>query len=651
MIEKMERIFLYGLTKDSKEVIRRLMECGCVQINDPVSMADYEEVKDGVERGSANVYEKEQFLSRVGQCIKALAPYGGKKKLFSQRRDVDFGDLAKGQTMSSAAEICGKVEEIQKKISACKSSISKEEFLQASLEPWKELDLPLEEDGTESSRVLLAILPVDVSREELEKECQAQGIGAYVATVSQDKNQGYLALAVHRSQESQLQELLRQKGGGTAAFQDLSGTAAENISASKARVEEQRKQIEEQEGLLAACAGDLPILQLAYDSAQVAIDCGRAEQNLLQTQQAFALSAWVPQRKKSKVEKALSEFTCFYEFREPAPDEDPPVLLKNNRFVEPFESVTEMYSLPSPHGLDPDPFIAPFYFIFFGMMLSDAGYGLLLVLGGFLGAKYLDLGPTAKKMLRMFGYCGISTIFWGAIYGSWFGDAIPVVASTFFGAVVNIPALIDPLKDPMTVLILSLGLGVIQIFTGMGLKAYLMIKRGHFWDAVFDVGFWYCVLGGLLLLLAGGPLGEVGKWLAIAGAAGLILTQGREKKNPVMKLVSGVMSLYDITSYFSDVLSYSRIMALGLSTGVIGSVVNTMGSLPGKNIIGALLFLAVFVFGHLLNMAINVLGSYVHSSRLQYVEFFGKFYESGGKPFAPLYANTKYVKINQQEEM
>lgn len=656
MIEKMERIFLCGLAKDREEVISRLMKSGCVQLNDPAAMSGYEEIRDQVELASADVYEKEQSLSRLNQCIQALGPYGEKKSLFSKRPEVSYGEVAREDTLAPALELCREVEELQKEIAAAKSRISQEEFLQTSLAPWRELDLPLEDTATESSRVSLAALPVTVTAQELEKQQEEQALGAWFTVVAEDKDQQYVASVVHKDKEAAYQELLRQSGASLITFDRLTGTAAENISASKDRVGKEEENIRKLESALSAYGKKLPELQLAWDSAKLSIDCRRAQQNLLSTQETFVAEGWVPQRKKERVDKALADYTCFYEFREPAPGDDPPVLLKNNKFVEPFEVITEMYALPAPDSLDPNPIMAPFFFVFFGMMLSDAGYGLVLAIAGLLGAKYLDMGAGGKKLLKMLGYCGISTVFWGAIYGSWFGDAIPKATEVFFGSRVQVPMLLDPLTNPMPVLILAFIVGFIHILVGMGLKAYLMIRRGHSIDALFDVGFWYFVLLGLAILVLGQMVlgipvvASIGKWLAIAGAVGLVLTQGRDKKNPIMKLISGVMSLYDITGYFSDLLSYSRIMALGLATGVIGQVVNTMGTLPGGNIIGALLFVVVFLFGHLLNLAINALGSYVHTSRLQYVEFFGKFFEGGGQPFRPLRPATKYVYVNNQEE-
>ena len=245
-------------------------------------------------------------------------------------------------------------------------------------------------------------------------------------------------------------------------------------------------------------------------------------------------------------------------------------------------------------------------------------------------------------------------MLWGVIFGGYFGDTIPVLYKMATGKEIVIPSLMNPSADPISVLILSLILGLFHLFAGMGAKAYLLIKRGHIWDAVFDVGFWYLVLGGLGILclgfvLPGTPVMQIGMWIAIAGAAGLVLTQGRAKKNIFAKLIGGIGSLYDIVSYMSDILSYSRLLALGLSTGVVGSVINTMGSMGGNSIGGWILFFVVFVIGHVFNIAINTLGAYVHSSRLQYVEFFGKFYESGGKAFRPLIRPRKYVEVTQQD--
>ena len=315
-----------------------------------------------------------------------------------------------------------------------------------------------------------------------------------------------------------------------------------------------------------------------------------------------------------------------------------PVVLKNPGFVEPFEMITDLYSPPGKNDFDPNILVSVFYFIFFGMMISDAGYGIVLTLLGLWALKTLKPKGILKKLMGLITLGGISTVFWGAMFGGWFGD--------LFNAR---PLWMNPLDDPMSLLIVSFVLGIIQIFVGLGAAAYKNIKSGNVLDAVYDQGLWAVLLIGLIMFVYP-PLGGVAKVLSIVGAIGLVLTQGRSKPNILGKLSSGILSLYDVTGYLSDVLSYSRILALGLATGVIAMVINTMAKMLGFNIIGYVLMAVALVIGHVFNIAINALGAYVHSSRLQYVEFFGKFYEGGGRTFSPFMVKTKYTNLMSEEE-
>jgi V/A-type H+-transporting ATPase subunit I len=287
-------------------------------------------------------------------------------------------------------------------------------------------------------------------------------------------------------------------------------------------------------------------------------------------------------------------------------------------------------------------------------MLCDAGYGILITVACAVCLKKYHLEGTTFKMVKLMVYCGISTIFWGALFGSWFGNIVQVFSNTILNKEVIVkPLWFDPLNDPMKLLIFSLGLGVIHIFLGMGIKAYMQIREGKWFDAICDEGFWYFTIIGLLAWLGGASISEaivpIGKWLTIIGAIGLLLTGGRHNKG-IGKITGGLSTLYNITGYMSDILSYARLLALGLASGVIAQVVNTMGSLFGGGVIGLIALIIVFIFGHALNIAINALGAFIHSSRLQYVEFFGKFYEDGGEPFRPFCKKTKYIRIEQEEE-
>lgn len=274
------------------------------------------------------------------------------------------------------------------------------------------------------------------------------------------------------------------------------------------------------------------------------------------------------------------------------------------------------------------------------------------------------MSESMSKSLRMFMYCGISTLVWGILFGGYFGDVVDVVSGVFFGHEVSIPALwFIPLNDPMRLLIFSMLLGMIHLFTGLGIKGYMCIRDKRYLDFFCDVVLWYLLLIGLILMLLPSSLfysisqmtivfppalQTLSKGLAIIGAVGILLMSGRSSKNPGLRIALGAYDLYNITGWLSDVLSYSRLLALGLATGVIASVVNQMGSMAGKGIFGAIVFIIVFIIGHVFNLAINLLGAYVHTNRLQYVEFFGKFYEGGGREFHPLRADTKYVDIKEE---
>ena len=275
--------------------------------------------------------------------------------------------------------------------------------------------------------------------------------------------------------------------------------------------------------------------------------------------------------------------------------------------------------------------------------MADVGYGILISLGGYLLLKKARPQGAIRQMARIAVQCGVSTIFWGIMFGSYFGNLITAFTGSMLGHPITInPVLFDPLTNPMPLFILSLVFGVIQIFLGLGINGYMLIKQGDVKGAIFDVGFWFLLLGGLVVCILNV---QVGLSISALGVLGVLLFAGREHKSPIRRLVGGLGSLYSVTGYLSDVLSYSRLLALSLATAVIAQVMNTMGTLGGNTVLGWILFISLFIVGHLFNLAINILGTFVHTSRLQYIEFFGKFFQSGGRKFSPLYNKTKYVEV------
>ena len=281
--------------------------------------------------------------------------------------------------------------------------------------------------------------------------------------------------------------------------------------------------------------------------------------------------------------------------------------------------------------------MAPFYALLFGMMLSDAGYGLVMALAIPLLIKLKKPGKNSQKLLWVLFYSAIATVFCGAVYNTWFGFNLPI------------KSILDPINDPMPVMVVCMGVGVIHLFAGLGVGMYMNVKRGKPQDAIFDQLSWMLLVSGLIMLVLGGTIGEIGKWMAIVGVAIILIWAGRAKsKNPFKRLISGLGALYGATSWISDILSYMRLFGMGLATGVIGMVINQLvGMVFSGGIVGAIIGSVLFVGAHTFNLGINALGAYVHSCRLQYIEFFGKFYEEGGVAFRPLTYQTRYVNIHE----
>ena len=394
-------------------------------------------------------------------------------------------------------------------------------------------------------------------------------------------------------------------------------------------------------------ANDKETVEYYYDSLTIKRDKASILSNIVKTKRSFYFDGWCPEASVKDVENILNEKGCYYEFTEPEKDEETPVLLKQSKLAEPFEAITDLYSLPNSKEIDPTPFLAPFISYSSVLCFPMRDTDLYFPWRALYCLKKFRLEGLMKKLITLFMYCGISTMFWGIMFGGVFGDFAAVFGRVALGKEIAInPVWFDPVKEPMTLLVFSLILGAIHLFVGMGIKAYMLIKSGHVVDAVCDIFLWYVLLIGLVLFGVGGSLAPaaelIGKWMSIIGALGILVTGGRSKKG-IGKVTGGLGSLYGITSYLSDVLSYSRLLALGLATGVVAQVINTLGSLAGNGIVGTIILIIVVVIGTVFNIAINVLGSFVHSSRLQYVEFFGKFFEGGGVAFNPFSRKTNML--------
>jgi len=398
-------------------------------------------------------------------------------------------------------------------------------------------------------------------------------------------------------------------------------------------------------------------LYIIFDYLSILKSRKDAERYIKQTDKVMVIEGWTLEKNQDRLKKFFYDKYKELEivFSNPNKNDEIPVALNNNNFVEPFESVTELYGIPKYKEFDPTPLFAPFYFIFFGMCLSDAGYGLVITLLSFFALKKLKLEGMAKKFFGLFFLGGISTFVVGALMGSWMGDIVnyfPESMQPIRIFLLEKITLLNPIENPMPLLIISLVLGVIQIYTGFIIKFVSNVQEKKLTTGLMDQGSWLLFISGIIFYIitvvipSFSAMKMFSNYVIYAGLISLVLTQGRGNKGIVLKIAGGVLSLYDLIGYFSDILSYSRLFALGLSTAVLAVVVNNFVMLF-KDIpfFGIILATLVFIIGHVFNMVISGMGAFIHSTRLQYVEFFTKFYEGGGSAFKPFKAKTKYIKI------
>ena len=433
----------------------------------------------------------------------------------------------------------------------------------------------------------------------------------------------------------------------------------------------QEARIKELEQEIASYAKMREDYRIAADYYRTRAEKYRLLGTIPQSQHAFFIEGWVPAELADRISKLLSEkYDAVVELEETVEGEEEPTLLRNNRFSQSVEGVLASYGLPTKGHVDPTFIMSIFYVIFFGMMLSDAGYGIIMFVAcAIVLKKYPKIEAGLRRMIQLFFWCGLSTTFWGFMYGGFFGDAIDTVARAFFGYTgdgILKPLWFEPLTNPMRLLMWCMLFGLIHLFVGLGIKGYEYLKNGDIVGFISDIAAWYSFLIGLVLLLLPSDifksisgmdfvfpawLSSLSKVLALAGLVVILVMSGRSSKNWGVRIALGAYDIYGVTSWLSDVLSYSRLLALGLATGVIANVINMMASMGGKSVAGVVIFILVFPAGHALNIAINALGAYVHTNRLQFVEFFSKFYEGGGKAFAPFKTANKYIEIKEDKTL
>ena len=656
----MQRITLVGHRSDRKAVLERLQRLGLVDIE---TASSGQTAQDGFmqidTRQQASDFERD--AAAITQALAVLGQIAPEKKgllgMFNGRREISDEQAAQWASMAcTAKEQAHQVLALDKRRGECRAEIQRQTALLAQLEPWAAMHIPFSFAGTKKTAAFIGAFPEAGDQAFFEQklgERIGEEIPFELSLFHSSAEQSCAMVLCLKEHAPQMDVALRACGFAKPPVHTDRAPSAE-MQHLQQQSEQLRQEISDIDATLLEKASLRQQMQEAADYYAARAEKYRVIGELWHTRHTFTVHGYIPSQDVPRLQQGLCDRFDVVLHAEAADPEQAPVKLQNNAFTAPAASLTKMYALPDATDIDPTPIMSLFYYFMFGMMFSDAGYGLIMVIACALALKLTRPEESMRQNMKLFLYCGISTTIWGALFGSFFGDAVPVVAKTFFDKDITIPALLNPMDEPVTLLLLSFGIGMIQILVGLGCKFYNLWRHGDRWGAVFDVGFWMTALIGLSVLAAGIALGPVwmtvGGVLAGASALGLLLTQGRHKKG-AMKIIGGLASLYDSTSYLSDLMSYSRLMALGLTTGVLAQVFNMIGGMFGGGIVGAIIMIPIFIIGHAVNFALNVLGTYVHTLRLQYVELFSKFYEGGGKPFAPFAIHSKFTRIKEETKL
>ncbi len=666
----MKTVRIIALRQDRKRLLEHLQDSALVQI----SQSDTSRKGFGRVNVSSQMQVFERNVDLTQQALKILdnasPEKAGMLASFKGRREIDPDEIGVIAAQAKGViEACTRITELDKQCADNAAEQIRIKTQLAQLESWQKLDIPLNTGDTKSTAVFIGSLPEQYSEQTLKEALAKENPKLEFELEIQYSEAGLtnVVLFAPKSQKTMAEEALRALGFARpmSPTHKTPKIKAERLRDKSRALSESTQKAKEE---IAAYAEMREQIKSTQDYFRFRADKYNFFNHLDHSKHVFVIEGYVPEEDCEKLETLCTRVaTCSVEFDDAG--DDAPVKLKNNKFAEPAQGILTMYASPGPADIDPTPVLAFFFYFFFGMMFSDAGYGLLMIIATGLMIKLFKPDKKMRNNLKLFQYCGVSTTLWGLVFGSIFGDAPAALYNMFTGSNVVMahsisnmgdptPALlpwpvIDPQKDALTLMIISIAFGLVHILVGMGCKFIVCFRQKDYAGAFFDTGLWMLMLVGFAVLAAGlitAPvLVTVGAVIAIACAVGLVLTQGRGKKGIVGKAIGGLASLYDITSYISDLLSYSRLLALGLTTGVMAQVFNMLATMMGTNVLGIVFMIVIFLIGHLINIGLNALGAYVHTMRLQYVEMFSKFYEGGGKEFTPFSLNSKYIKIQEDK--
>ena len=645
-ILKMKKLRLMAVRSRKDELLRELIRHGCVEFSELEGQIQGSDMEALLSRESSDVAALKSQLTSLNHAIALLDTYAPKKgKLLSAKPELEDMAFLDDTGLTGALKFAGAIEGYDARIKRISAEESRQRSIIDSLQPWLGLDLPLNTEGTERCGVLMGTLPVKTALADVQAALSEVDEESELFQVNEDKRDRYVLLVAMKETIPAMQECLRGFGFSASALGGMKGTARECLGAANEALKELASEKEACAQSIVAEAVRRDELKLAADRVSTKIALAEADEKLYGTESTVVMEGWIPEEKEQELIQVFDAFGCAYETLTPAVEEYPevPVKLKNNKITNGLNMVTEMYSLPAYGSLDPNPLMAPFFILFYGLMMADMGYGLLMVIAALVAMKKIKPRRGTLSFCQLLLWGGISTFVCGALTGGFFGDALVKIGQilgkpTGWG---ELPALFSPMTDSMMVLIGAMALGLVHLNTGMVINFVKKTKRGQLADAIWEEGALWVTLVGIILFVL--KIGNVAG-IPVALVIGLLMVfyGGSRSAKGLGKLLSVFTTLYNTaTGWFGDILSYSRIMALMLAGSVIATVFNTIGAIANS----FWLFIPVFLIGHALNFALNLLGCYVHDLRLQCLEYFGKFYEDGGRPFKPLEVTTKYYNV------